>query len=352
MQPVRANARHFPALDGVRGVAILLVIAHHAELFGSGWIGVDIFFVLSGFLITGILVRAKAHPHYFRDFWARRALRILPACAAFLTIMLLVSPWLLGERLPAHQLWLWLFAANLTIARHGFNAVPLYTAHLWSLAVEEQFYLVWPVIVLACSLRTLRRVCIAGIALALAFRALLHLHNTGLAIYVLMPTRMDTLLVGAWLAVTPVSRRTSAVVGGVAAMLSVAILIGHDPHSRIVETIGYTAIALSAGALVSLATQDERLMRVLSCGPLRTAGKYSYGAYLWQIAVLMEVGTRTSLHAGWQAFVAGTAGTYLVAWMSWRLVEAPALRLKRFFRGESPGEPGTLTGAAGVSAVA
>ena len=331
MQSVRESPRHFPALDGLRGIAILLVIAHHAALFGSGWIGVDVFFVLSGYLITGILVRAKAEPHYFRNFWARRALRILPACVVFLAILLVVSPWLIGERLPAHQIWLWLFAANLTIARHGFTAVPLYTAHLWSLAVEEQFYIIWPIVVLACSVRSLRRVCVGGIVLALAFRVLLHLHNTGLAIYVLMPTRMDTLLVGAWLAITPVSRRAVTVVGIAAGLLTVAILAGHDPHSRLVETIGYTMIALSAGALVSLATKDERVMRVLSWRPLRIAGKYSYGAYLWQIVVLMEIGTRTNLHAGWEAFVAGTLGTYLVAWGSWRIVEAPALRLKRFF---------------------
>ena len=306
-------ARHFPALDGVRGVAIMLVIAHHARLFGSGWIGVDVFFVLSGYLITGILVREKAEPHYFLNFWARRALRILPACVAFLTILLVISPWLLGERLPAHQIWLWLFAANLTIARHGFGAVPPDTSHLWSLAVEEQFYLVWPGIVLAASARSLRRVCAGGIVLALAFRVLLHLHNTGLAIYVLMPTRMDALLVGAWLAITPVSSRAASVVGVTAGILAGAILATHEAHSRIVETIGYTAIALSAGALVSLATQDERLIRVLSWRPLRTAGKYSYGAYLWQIVVLMEVGTRTSLAAGWPAFIVGTAGTYLLA---------------------------------------
>lgn len=346
MHSARADARHFPALDGVRGVAILLVIAHHAGLFGSGWIGVDLFFVLSGFLITGILVRTNGHPHYFRNFWARRALRILPACAAFLSALLLVSPWLLGERLPAHQLWLWLFAANLTIARHGFTAVPPYTAHLWSLAVEEQFYLLWPAVVLACSVRTLRRVCVAGIVLAFAFRVLLHLHDTGLAIYVLMPTRMDALLVGGWLAITPVSRRTAAAVGVAAGVLTVAILSGHEAHSRIVETIGYTAIALSAGALVSLATQDERLIRVLSWRPLRMAGKYSYGAYLWQIVVLMEVGTRTSLHAGFPAFIAGTLGSYLIAWASWRLIEAPALRLKRFFPEERPSQPETLLRAA------
>lgn len=331
MQSVRETGRHFPALDGVRGLAILLVIAHHSGLAGSGWIGVDLFFVLSGYLITGILVRAKADPHYFRNFWIRRALRILPACSVFLAVLLVVSPWLLGEQLPAHQLWLWLFAANLTIARHGFSAVPPYTAHLWSLAVEEQFYIIWPIVVLGCSVRALRRVCVAGIILALAFRVLLHLQNTGLAIYVLMPTRMDALLVGGWLAITPVSRLTSWAVGVAAGLVTVAVLVGHEPHSRLVETIGYTAIALTAGALVSLATMDDRVIRALSWRPLRTAGKYSYGAYLWQIVVLMEIATRTNVHAGWQAFVAGTLATYLVAWLSWRVVEAPALRLKRFF---------------------
>ena len=159
-QPARqANASHIPGLDGLRGVAILLVLVHMlnvleiehgmpAWVFGRisqiGWTGVQLFFVLSGFLITGILLDTQRSKNYFPAFYGRRTLRIFPLYFSVLTIAFVILPWL-GSVPPAvaadrpHQIWLWTYLSNwAAIFDQGSKAFP----HFWSLAVEEQFYLV------------------------------------------------------------------------------------------------------------------------------------------------------------------------------------------------------------------
>jgi peptidoglycan/LPS O-acetylase OafA/YrhL len=156
-------------LDGVRGLAILAVLVDHSAFWitpttfvdravqavtGSGWAGVDLFFVLSGFLITGILLDAKGGQHYFRSFYARRVLRIFPIY--YLTIALALAASFIPaivHRFPDaaaeihHVLpWYWTYTTNYLISLHGWAAAPMRTAHLWSLAVEEQFYLVFPLL--------------------------------------------------------------------------------------------------------------------------------------------------------------------------------------------------------------
>jgi peptidoglycan/LPS O-acetylase OafA/YrhL len=152
---------HFPTLDGVRGLAITLVMILHFttdggmeptiqfdKLFFSlvkyGWIGVDLFFVLSGFLITGILYDAKGSRHYFRNFYMRRCLRIFPLYYGFLAIWFLLLPqvytWPEEIRTPYSQLWCWAYLTNvLQATAQDLGASPPYTGHFWSLAVEEQF---------------------------------------------------------------------------------------------------------------------------------------------------------------------------------------------------------------------
>ncbi|HEX8850199.1 MAG TPA: acyltransferase [Gemmatimonadaceae bacterium] len=330
------HRRHVPALDGVRGIAILLVVLYHAGVARHGWVGVDLFFVLSGFLITGVLVRAKGYPGYYRNFFARRALRIVPACYVFAAIVMLVIPPLRGDAPATGQLPVWAFLTNIPIARAGWGAVPNGVQHLWSVAVEEQFYLVWPVFVLACSIRRLRQVCVAGIAGALLFRVALHLSGGApLASYVLVPARMDALLLGGWLALAPVGAvrrapRANIVAGALAALVTAAILHGRDPHSALVETIGYTMIAVTAAALVAAASADGAVARILSWRPLRLGGKYSYAAYLGHAEVINNLELHTSLR-GWPLAIAAIAVTFALAALSWRILEAPVLRLKRYF---------------------
>ncbi|TAK57976.1 MAG: acyltransferase, partial [Dehalococcoidia bacterium] len=180
-------------LDGVRGIAVLAVMAYHFALFAelptsatwldstvatvtnTGWVGVDLFFVLSGFLITGILYDAAAAPTgYFRAFYARRALRILPVYFGFLAVLLWLLPAVHSmqsadfHELRRNQLWFWGFSANIWMAGRQWWQANLYgTGHLWSLAIEEQFYIVWPAVVLLSRRRGL--MAIAAIAIVVPF---------------------------------------------------------------------------------------------------------------------------------------------------------------------------------------
>src|SRR6185295_3788466 len=176
-----APGAHMDALDGLRGLAIVLVLLVHfvgddtphgtlerwaTRLANYGTWGVDLFFVLSGFLITGILYDSKTKAHYFRNFYVRRTLRIFPlyygvlfALFVLLPVVPLAYPSGLSESL-GHQAWLWSYASNLYVSLKGTWAALPYVSHFWSLAVEEHFYLVWPIVVLAFAKRTLLAICV------------------------------------------------------------------------------------------------------------------------------------------------------------------------------------------------
>jgi len=220
----KGDQRQIPGLDGVRGLAVLLVIAYHYRLalrsedvfskiwiHGSslGWCGVDIFFVLSGFLITGILLDMKGTPHYFRNFYARRTLRIFPLYFGVLAVVYLLLPLIARARLapdywPFHhwQMWQWTYLTNFGMAIHGPPAAmtsQISLGHFWTLSVEEHFYLFWPAIVFALSPRQLKAACIFLGGAALILRCVLafgHLNLIGLT-----PFRLDTLCLGGLLAI-------------------------------------------------------------------------------------------------------------------------------------------------------
>src|SRR5690625_4685275 len=169
-------------LDGVRGVAILLVILFHcfpSPLTGLGWIGVDLFFVLSGFLITGILIDSKGNKRYYSNFIGRRILRIFPLYYLVLFIMLFLLP-LIGRGFSSgsnysfylrHQGWFWSYLQNWLFSFHGFPK-NLILSHFWSLGVEEQFYLVWPFLVLLLPKKLLLKSSIFLCMTAIIFRML------------------------------------------------------------------------------------------------------------------------------------------------------------------------------------
>src|SRR5262249_49808445 len=135
-----------------------------------GMLGVDLFFVLSGFLITGLLLDAKGRPHYFRNFYARRTLRIFPLYYLVLAALFLVLPHLATlpmnlETAREHQGWLWAYVANFYIAAQSSWAALSYVSHFWSLAIEEHFYLIWPALVFLTTRETLERACLVVIVL-------------------------------------------------------------------------------------------------------------------------------------------------------------------------------------------
>jgi len=271
--------------------------------------------VLSGFLITGILLETKGSTHYFRNFYARRILRIFPLYWGFLFVYFVILPNIVSlapgspfAAAPGIQPWFWLFASNLLSLVPG-AAIPPGLNHFWSLAVEEQFYLIWPAIVFAASIKTLERTCIALVVVAFAFRLFLlttpYHHTRG---YVLLPARIDTLAIGAWLAAIArdASRREVVERWAPRAFLIalVALAIANLPDLRMFGYLPLIIVLEMAGLH----------MRTLSGG--RPPGILAALGY----SVLMSI------------------ATFLVAVASWHLYEKHFLKLKRLFpRGKSQG---------------
>src|SRR5512137_2924489 len=289
-----APGAHHPALDGMRGVAVLMVLAFHLlhvdgeggtlerAILGatrSGWAGVDLFFVLSGFLITGILLDARGGPGYFRAFYARRVLRIFPLYYAYLAVLFLAVPALLPalDVRRETQGWLWTYLGNVLFAREGgFQASP-FTGHFWSLAVEEQFYLFWPFLVWLLPRRWLAAACLGLVAGAFALRFAIHRTTfNATAAYVLTPARMDALAMGALVAIAarepawwPRVRRAApwVLVASAAAIAAVWVhqggLFGGDP---VVQVWAFGPLAAGFAAVLVLAIADgaSPLSRALS----------------------------------------------------------------------------------------
>jgi peptidoglycan/LPS O-acetylase OafA/YrhL len=382
-----ATGRHVPALDGVRGVAILLVVLFHHTLMRQqttfdrvyvsiarlGWSGVDLFFVLSGFLITGILLDAKGSRHYYRNFYIRRTLRIFPLYYAFVFFTLTIAPWLWPETPLAamarsamrdtSEAWYWLYLSNVLFAlREDFGHPNL--AVTWSLAIEEQFYLVWPLVVAALRRTPLMWTCGGLIAAALAVRtAWVAAGAESTAAYVLPFCRMDALAAGAFVAAALRDDRTAAVVvtwsarlAPAAALVFAAIWLLEDPlddgswTESMTQTLGYTALAVFFASLVArVATSSDRsrLARAFSAPLLRTFGQYSYALYLFHVPVRRYIRDTyfpvadfptwlgSPLPGQLLFYVVATLPALILAVASWHLFEKQILKLKaRFPYGE------------------
>ena len=367
--PPAPSKVHLPALDGVRAIAILMVIVYHSlnglpgmtfaqnvlmRLTSQGWLGVDLFFILSGFLITGILMDARESPHALRNFYARRVLRIVPVYALFV----MFSLWLAGPlgtssanevvQLHQTQAWYWTYSLNILIALRNWSAITFPTGHLWSLAVEEQFYLLWPLAVLLMSPLMLRRTalgCIVGAELCrLAF---VLAGADGQVNFVLLPTRMDTLAAGAFLACayrdkalwSRVLRARQSLSLLALVLVLATILYRHtiDNQESFEQLVFFPAAVALGFVIVASAAAGNAW---LSNRTLGFIAKISYGMYVWHLVVMRLILTKvsapeTGAPQAWWAFYAvmagGTiAGTLLAATLSWHLVERPFLALKRF----------------------
>jgi len=385
----KTDGRQIPALDGLRGLAILLVMLFHQTLIKPGnaisltddvfsrivefgWSGVDLFFVLSGFLITGILFDAKGRAHYFRNFYARRTLRIFPLYYAVLVLSLVILPNLPAGLVPADkvasfgriegdEIWYWLYLSNFSIAkagmwRHGILDIS------WSLAIEEQFYLIWPTVVYFLGRVALMRVCVGLILLAPVIRAtLLWLGADPLAVYCVTPARMDLLAAGGFLALLardPVGLEArlpwarAGVAAGIASLAGILVWRGElDAMDPVVQVVGYSLIALLYASLLVLTVQSRpgtALHGFFTSRGMRMFGRYSYALYLFHLplrAVIRDsVYHRTDFLVlfGSQIpgqlifYVAATALALVFALASWYLFESHLLRLKRFFPSGKP----------------
>jgi peptidoglycan/LPS O-acetylase OafA/YrhL len=346
-----------PALDGLRGIAILAVLVHHQLTplpLRGGFLGVDLFFVLSGFLITGLLLTEFEHTKSIalRKFYLRRVLRLGPALFLYLLGCLLVT-WLthfieLRRELKLMGLAL-IYSTNWRMA-FGWDTSLDPTAIIWSLSIEEQFYLLWPLLLFAClALRVKRRFIVAGLALAIvaimAQRYFLLAAGAELTrLYYGTDTRADALLVGCVMAFVPVIRLRQQWLdaAGVAAALLLAYLIATvDFSSLFLYQVGFTGVALLTGVLILVVANapNSLLATALGWRPLRWFGQISYGLYLWHWLVIRNV---SFYYLGRGDSWAKLALSLGIASASFYLVEKPFNRLKARYEVRRL-EPGDLT---------
>ncbi len=404
LQPDPRLTGHMPGLDGLRGYAALLIVVYHytswvwASHFGDpmpegiksvialrqyGWLGVDVFFVLSGFLITGILIKTRDHPRYFRYFYARRALRIFPLYYLALLGALIIAPMLLtvgpGEQETLdNQAWLWLYGTNFRLAfgpEHIFGEGWMSLRHFWSLAVEEHFYLVWPLLVFLTPARRLGGVCLAmvgvGVASRLACYAWFDPEKVGIVVRAITPCHVDKLALGGLLAYGLHQRVVSldrlrpwamASVVVLLAFLSVCGLRGVRHESFLMQNVGYPLITLaSAGAIVLAlsAAPGSVISRLLTNRVAVLLGLYSYGMYVWHNIPRYWLGNKgmgprisDAIGAGpTVGFIASAAvatlGTILVSAASYHGFEAWFLKLKKHVGYHAPTSPASGETASG-----
>ncbi len=366
------SSRHLPALDGLRGLAIIGVLACHfvrvpdgmngtalgflSQAASLGWLGVDLFFVLSGFLITGILVDSKEHPGYFRNFYARRVLRIFPLYYAYilgLLALVLAHRTLAGANPTTDQFvrdvrWALPYLTNVQMALHNGNvSTPL--NHFWSLCIEEQFYLLWPAVVWLTSRRQLAAISLALIVAAAALRHGLIEAGYTEAAFNLMPCRGDSLATGALLALAvrqPAALTSLRQIPRAVLLLPLMFIPpGVIQATGLPGSLHLSLAALAFGALLLFAVTSpdgSSAARFFTSGFLRTFGKYSYALYVFNQMVAFFPGNvkvheklvalTSSPSIALVLFAAGGVGiSFLLAWASWHLMEKHFLRLKSRF---------------------
>jgi peptidoglycan/LPS O-acetylase OafA/YrhL len=310
---------HFKPLDGLRGIAIILVIFVHSfkyegnSLFGrglnivarSGWVGVTLFFVLSGFLITGILLDTKYKRHYFRDFFVRRSLRIFPLYFLFLLLYFFVAPHVfspaqLPQPIPEDRIYYWFYLSNMKEWLSGAaNSIPALDP-LWSLAVEEQVYLFWPFLIRFVPNRRLLVVLVGIMIFSFGWRFATRLTAASISLsYGWAPANLEAFAAGgivAWL-----SRESGGLLKRWAprfVLASISFILGMwvgQRHFNFWEapvqmlTLGISGLSICFSSLIaySVTSEDRSLLnRLLASSWLRWIGKYSYAIYLFHSVII------------------------------------------------------------------
>jgi peptidoglycan/LPS O-acetylase OafA/YrhL len=359
--------KRIPELDGVRGLACLQVlllhyVAHQVDmgqswlgrqaghLVGMGWTGVDLFFVLSGFLLGGILLDYRRSPGALKVFYVRRACRILPIYFAWFALLLVLIHVPTVVALCTSSVPIWCFAVHLQnvfmVAHESWG--PIWMSATWSLAIEEQFYLVLPAIIYFCPPRRLPAVLGVLMAGSLACRIVISRLWPGevLATYMLLPCRADALflgVLGAWAVRDPVLARvlrervwllrvaTAGLGIGIVVFLS-RCWIG----STKIKEFGFTWIAAFYLGLLLLTLHDRRCGAIFRWRPLAALGAISYGVYLFHCplcwlfhSMLLGQPPRILDWASGGVTLLAFAATLGLAWTSYRFFEAPIIRLGR-----------------------
>ena len=367
------SSAHLPVLDGVRGLAVAIVIIHNAAwvvgdsprfltklvsaIAATGWVGVQLFFVLSGFLITGILLDSKGRPRFFSSFYARRTLRIFPLYYGFLAVALLVAPWLSWSApwiasVQRDQWPYWLYLSSWTDPfRPGIEGL----GHLWSLSVEEQFYLAWPFLVWSLTRRGLVRLCTVMIVITPFLRLVLRsIEVPELTAYTFPIARWDALAIGALIAalmrddagrmmLSAWSGRVTALALGCLA-LQVGVVHGLNAEGFWGQVTGQSLVAILSASLIVFAVNGPAsapsvIQRLLSRRWLCTLGKYSYAMYVLHMPLhhllMLPLGDWVRMDdTPWRLarlavyLMLVLVGSFVAALISWRLIEKPFLDLK------------------------
>ena len=344
---------HYPALDGLRGVAILLVVIYHNFGFISqsyfGWLGVDLFFVLSGFLITDILLRTVNDPNFLSNFYMRRVLRIFPLYSVSLLLFLFIVAPLTSDKIEwsyykENQVYLWTYLQNwLYIFKEPGSAAIL--NHYWSLAVEEQFYIFWPLVILLLK-KPKYLLAFIGILLiaVIVFRFVLWFYQVeDLAYYNLYTfTRIDGICIGCMVALLMrmnmnfIRNYTFLIVLVFAAVNFGFYFINreNDYSFPYIALVGYTTFAMILGLLVYEAvTRETRLLNMIfGFGLLKFFGRISYGLYIihWPVYLLLSAyySDTSGISDKLLLSLAATGIAILISWLSYRYFERYFLRLK------------------------
>ncbi|NPT39244.1 acyltransferase family protein [Paraburkholderia xenovorans] len=363
-----SSLRYVAGLDGLRAISMMLVVLFHytsyfssslAELGGAwtgvvriastGWIGVDVFFVISGFLITTTLLKRPVDSlASYSTFIRRRAVRLLPAYVASLLIFTLVA--LLSDphdKVLGNEYLLWTFTASLqsllgdrvALADQYFSM-----AHFWTLAVEWHFYLVFPLLVARC--RSYFRPAVALLLIAVAFRVICHFAGiSDNGIYTFTLCRIDSIAVGCLLALVParLGSRRSAVAGMLGAVLFISIWIAlalsDVPFKTLawLQTLGYTLLAVSIALMIYRvihSSAHSAIVRALEFRPLASMGRASYSLYIWHLpfypAIALAAQDRfTDVRLAYLvAMLTGVVMTAVLGGLSYRLVESRFTRAR------------------------
>jgi peptidoglycan/LPS O-acetylase OafA/YrhL len=341
--------KRIPQLDAIRGLAVLLVLMHNTDKTGytgvvgrNGWMGVDLFFVLSGFLITGILLSTKDNDGYFRNFYVRRCLRIWPLYFAALLFMFVIVPLLRPSEarriFDARSMPWWSYIVFL---QNFFVPVITRAAGLlavtWSLAVEEQFYLVWAIVVRFCNESQLRKIAIVLICLSPLLR--FYLLQRHVYVYPNTFCRLDGLMAGALLALVWRSRTFNPLAY---ARLAWIVFLIAAPMALLTaaraESLVYLFTSLASASLVYLAmcSGQRWLQAILNNRFLVFTGTISYGIYLLE---KIPIDAAQSLHLDSHPIITlslTALTTFGLAVISRNVLEKPFLRLKRFFEVQAP----------------
>lgn len=330
--------KHIPALDGLRGLAIILILVFHFFIAGPlqpliyfGQSGVELFFVLSGFLITGILLDTKDQPGYLRVFYARRALRILPLYYGVLLIFAIASSHF--EQIAwfaQSQGWFWSYLQNFFFLKNGFQ-VPL--GHFWSLAIEEQYYLFWPFAVLLFNRKWLTWVCIALIVTSITLR---FINRDPMFAFCFPLARLDGLAIGSLIAVRKTFNKAGSLM--LVSLIILALLIVFKIHP-----LKIFGLALFFGSLLMMVLNSENGRRVFSTPVLRFFGKYSYGMYVFNSIVYHVSNWMGAIHLSWFAklsvHILGVLITIILSYLSYELYEKWFLKLKPAYKKSSVPSP-------------